>query len=145
MPRLSKILLGSAAVLALMQLVRCEHDNPPVKGELQAPAEVKAILERACYDCHSNETIWPWYSQIAPVSWLIHHDVEEGREHLNFSEWSAQSADEQKHKLDEIEELAVETSDMPLPYYLPLHSGARVSDADKQTLRAWLDQARVAP
>ena len=145
MPPLSKILLGAGAAFVAMQLVRCSQDNPPVTGEIQAPPAVKAILERACYDCHSNETVWPWYSQIAPVSWLIHHDVEEGREHLNFSEWAALPADKRAHKLEEIQELAVEKSDMPLPYYLPLHSGARVSDADKQTLKAWLDQARSAP
>jgi hypothetical protein len=145
MPPLSKILLAAGALFVAMQLVRCSRDNPPVTGEIQAPPAVKAILERACYDCHSNETVWPWYSQIAPVSWLIHHDVEEGREHLNFSEWTALPADKRAHKLEEIQELAVEKSDMPLPYYLPVHSGARVSDADKQTLKAWLDQARAAP
>jgi len=145
MPPLSKILLATGAVLVALQLVRCERDNPPVTGEIQAPAEVKAILERACYDCHSNETVWPWYSQIAPVSWLLHHDVEEGREHLNFSEWSALPPDKRAHKLEEIEELAVEKSDMPLPYYLPLHSNARVSDADKQVLKAWIDAQKTAP
>lgn len=145
MPSLSKILLASGAVFVALQFVRCSHDNPPVTGEIAAPANVKSILERACYDCHSNETVWPWYSHVAPVSWLIHHDVEEGREHLNFSEWAALPRSERVHALEEIHEHAVEEADMPLSHYLPLHEDARVSDADKQVLKSWIAEAKAAP
>jgi hypothetical protein len=101
------------------------------------------VLERSCYDCHSNETQWPWYSQVAPVSWLVHHDVVEGREHLNFSEWNQLSPDKRDHKLEEIEELVSE-GDMPLAYYLPLHPAARLSEADKQAVVSWSKQERAA-
>jgi hypothetical protein len=142
MARASKLLLFTGALLVAIQLVRCEHDNPPVTGEIQAPANVQAILERACYDCHSNETRWPWYSHVAPVSWLVHHDVEEGREHLNFSEWTQLAADKQAHAREEIQELTIDKSDMPLAYYVLLHSNARLSDADRQALKAWLSAAK---
>lgn len=145
MPRFSKIALGAGVLLVAMQLVRCEHTNPPVTGEITVPPDVRAILDRACYDCHSNETRWPWYSHVAPVSWLIHHDVVEGREHLNFSEWKALSPDRRAHKLEEIQELTLDSSEMPLPYYLPLHGEARLSEADEQTLAAWLKSARADP
>jgi hypothetical protein len=74
----AKIGIGIALAVIAMQAVRCDHGNPPVTGEVPAPAEVKAVLRRACYDCHSNETRWPWYSQIAPVSWLVGRDVKQG-------------------------------------------------------------------
>jgi hypothetical protein len=144
MPSVSRILIGVGALLVAMQLVRCEQTNPKITGEVAAPADVQAMLKRSCYDCHSNETRWPWYSQVAPVSWLVHHDVMEGREHLNFSEWNQLSADKRKHKLEEIEEL-VNDGDMPLAYYLPLHSDARLSDADKQAIVSWSKQARATP
>ena len=71
--------LALAAVFVAIQLVPVHRDNPPVASDLDAPADVKSILRRACYDCHSNETRWPWYAYVAPVSWLVAHDVEEGR------------------------------------------------------------------
>jgi len=72
-----------AAVFVLIQFIPVARTNPPVEGEISASPEVMSILRRACYDCHSNETRWPWYSKIAPVSWLSVKDVNEGREHLN--------------------------------------------------------------
>jgi hypothetical protein len=69
----------------LIQLIPIRRDNPPATGSVAAPPEVMSILRRSCYDCHSNETIWPWYSRVAPVSWLVARDVHEGRRHVNFS------------------------------------------------------------
>ncbi len=92
---LKKIILGAAGVLVVgliaIQLVPYgrNHTNPPVQSEPNWDSpETRALAERACFECHSNETAWPWYSNIAPVSWLVQHDVDEGREKLNFSEWS---------------------------------------------------------
>ncbi len=87
--------IGLGAVIAFlgMQLVTCERVNGPSKADLRASAEVKAVLTRACYDCHSSETTWPWYSRIAPISWLVHRDVTEGRAALNFSDWEALPSD----------------------------------------------------
>jgi len=77
------------AVFVLAQAIRVERLNPPVQAEITADPAVKPLLRRACYDCHSNETVWPWYSNVAPASWLIASDVEEGRSNLNFSEWGS--------------------------------------------------------
>ena len=74
-----KAALGAGGVAVLIQLVSFERTNPPVTGEVEAPPEVKALLKRACFDCHSHDTTWPWYSKVAPVSWLVHRDVVEGR------------------------------------------------------------------
>jgi len=98
------------------------HHNPPVQREPRwdAPA-TRALAVRACFDCHSNETQYPWYTFVAPSSWLAQHDVDDGRGHLNFSEWNRS----QRHAKDAAEE--VESGDMPMLVYLPLHPEARLS------------------
>jgi hypothetical protein len=133
-----RIALGAAATFLLMQLGMCAHENPPVTGEIDAPGDVKAVLRRACYDCHSNETKWLWYAYVAPVSWLVHRDVYDGRHHLNFSEWRSLPADKRKKKQRSAGE-QVREGEMPLWFYLPLHPEAKLSDADKELLRAWAD------
>jgi len=119
------------------QFASGSRTNPPVETEVPAPPEIRAVLRRACYDCHSNETVWPWYSHLAPVSWLMAADVNEGRRHLNFSTWNRRSPDRQAQALQEAWE-QIEGGNMPLWYYLPLHSAARLSDADKKLLRGWM-------
>jgi len=105
------------------------------KNELEAPDAVISILKRACFDCHSNHTTFPWYSNIAPVSWFTKHHVEEGREHMNFSTW-AEYDDEKKLKfLDKIPKAI--KSKMPLPSYLLIHKEAKLNDADKALLTKW--------
>src|SRR5512140_1474651 len=84
-----KLALGSLVTFAAMQLVTCTRSNPPVLADIHAADDVKVVLKRACYDCHSNETTWPWYSHVAPASWLLHYDVTEGRAALNFSDWES--------------------------------------------------------
>ena len=105
------------------------HTNPPASKE---PAwnspETKALIRRACYDCHSNETVWPWYSHVAPVSWLVQNDVNGGRSHLDFTEWDRP----QKHAKDVAAE--VKQGDMPPWFYLPMHPAARLSAEEKQAL-----------
>ncbi len=111
--------------------------NIPTKAdeELKAPKNIEAILKRSCYDCHSNHTNFPWYSNIAPVSWFTKHHVEEGREHMNFSTW-AKYDDEKKLKyLDKIPKAI--KSKMPLPSYLLIHKEAKLSEADKEALTTW--------
>jgi hypothetical protein len=124
--------IGILAVGLLVQLIPYGHDhsNPPVNaGPNWDSAETRDLAQRACYDCHSNETRWPWYSNIAPASWLVYHDVEEGRMHINFSDWDRA---EEQH-VDEFQEVFDENS-MPPPQYLLLHPEARLSPQEKQKL-----------
>ena len=84
---MKKFIIFLVVVIIGIQFIPVERTNPPVVSDIDAPSEVKDILRKACYDCHSNETKWVWYTKIAPASFLAVKDVNEGREHLNFSEW----------------------------------------------------------
>src|SRR3990172_10477480 len=121
--------LALAPALVLAQLVPVSRTNPPVEQEVDAPPDARAVLERSCYDCHSHATRWPWYAWVAPVSWLVAHDVSEAREHLNFSTWGRYDAEERGENLEEIAEM-LEEGEMPPWFYLPLHPHARLSDAE---------------
>jgi mono/diheme cytochrome c family protein len=134
-------LLGLVVGFGLIQLVPYgrDHSNPPVQEEpAWDTAETRALVERACFDCHSNETVWPWYSLIAPGSWLMQRDVDEGRSELNFTEWGRG-----EQEVDEIVEV-VQEGEMPPWFYLPLHPEARLSDAEKAALVRGL-QATLGP
>jgi hypothetical protein len=134
-----KIILAVLIIAVVgIQFVPVERTNPQVTGEIEAPAEVIDILRRSCYDCHSNETVWPWYSRVAPLSWKIVHDVDEGREEMNFSEWSGFSERKRAKEIHEIWE-EVSEGEMPLWYYTPLHPEAELSAADKETLDKWAE------
>ncbi len=126
-----------AALAALIQLVPYgrAHTNPPVTAEPKWDSpQTRALARRACFDCHSNETTWPWYSSIAPVSWLVQRDVDEGRSRLNFSEWGAAG---KSREVREVGEVILE-GEMPPAYYLLNHPEARLSTAEKQALAAGL-------
>jgi hypothetical protein len=127
---------GLLALFLLLQLVPVDRTNPPVEEEVPASPEVREVLVRACYDCHSNETVWPWYSRVAPMSWLAVRDVREGREALNFSTWNRLSTRERMEALQESWE-EVEEGEMPLWFYLPAHPEARLTPPDRALLRAW--------
>ena len=131
-----KLFIGAVLVLGLAQLVPLDRSNPPVESEVPAGPAVREILRRSCYDCHSHESRWPWYAYVAPISWLVVHDVHEAREEMNFSTWNAYDAKERAKKLEEVWE-EVDEGEMPLWFYVPLHPEARLSDEDKSALRAW--------
>jgi len=137
---MKKIALAAAVTLlglgAAIQLVPVERGNPPVVADIAAPPAVTAVLRASCYDCHSHETRWPWYSRVAPISWLVAHDVEEARGRLNFSLWGSYEAKRQQRLAEEIWE-EVEKGEMPLPVYLVVHRGARLTTGDRELLRAW--------
>ncbi len=132
------IIIVIIVILIGIQFVPVSKTNPPVTGEIKAPNDVMQILRTSCYDCHSNEVNWPWYSNVAPMSWLVAYDVDEAREHMNFSEWASYSADDKAEDIEEIWE-EVEEGHMPLWYYLPLHPETKLSDADKQTIKVWVE------
>jgi hypothetical protein len=138
-----------AIVFIVMQFIRPDRTNPEVDSsfELEAvvevPTPVGALLRAACYDCHSNETVWPWYAHVAPTSWLVTRHVDEGRRHLNFSDWGNYPPSRADHKLEEVIEY-VENGEMPLSSYTPLHPEARLSDDDRQAIIAWARSTRAA-
>jgi hypothetical protein len=106
-----------------------KHTNPPATKEpTWNSSPTRTLIRRACFDCHSNETIWPWYSYVAPVSWLVQNDVDGGRQHLNFSEWDRT----QRHAADVAAQ--VKQADMPPWFYLPMHSSAKLTPAEKEAL-----------
>ena len=123
-------------VLAALQFVPVERENPPVRGDFDGPPAVHEILQRSCYDCHSNEVRWPWYSRVAPISFLVARDVREARAELNFSDWRTyDTARRAKLGADIIEE--IEKRKMPLPLYVIVHGDAKLSGSELQTLRDW--------
>ena len=131
-----KIFITLVALAILSQLIPLDRSNPPVTSELETPQEINKIFLRSCFDCHSNETVWPWYSWVAPVSWLVVNDVLEGREHLNFSTWGDYPADKQRKLRKEIWE-SVSEVEMPPFQYFPTHPEARLSDKDKDVILGW--------
>ena len=124
------------AGLAVGQLIRLEKSNPPTRADSSIDASIKPVLKRACYNCHSNETVWPWYSSVAPVSWLVVSDVKEGRRHLNFSEWEGYPADVQSHLRSHIAE-EVGEGGMPPWYYSIMHRESRLEPAERDKIQRW--------
>lgn len=113
-----------------------DHQNPPVVAEPKWDSpQTRELAERACYDCHSNETIWPWYASVAPVSWLVQRDVDQGRLHLNFSDWNQSHAEHgnEGHTPEEVGEIVL-NGEMPPANYLSQHPEARLTDAERAAL-----------
>jgi len=141
-----RVALIGVVLLLLIQLVQPDRSNPPsssasVQDVLPMSPRVDGLIRSACFDCHSNQTRWPWYSYVAPVSWLVSQDVSEGRRHINFSEWGSYERRRQIGRLggivDEVREGA-----MPLPSYVTMHAEAKLSEEDRDSLVAWADQMR---
>lgn len=138
----NKILLGLVVVFAIMQLIPpgAPENSEDLSKDLIAnntvPDDVAAMLKTSCYDCHSNQTDYRWYSHIAPVSFLVARDVREGREHLNFSEWESMSKMDRAEALDEMGE-EIEEGEMPMKIYFITHSDATLTDAQRARLIEW--------
>jgi hypothetical protein len=135
------VLLGLGILFVLIQFVPVDRSNPTVTGVVDAPEEVMLTLRRSCWDCHSNETKWPWYAWVAPLSWRLSGHVSEGREHLNFTEWDGYDLEELDEAYEEIGE-EMESQGMPLGDYLLIHREAVLSRTDRQRLIAWAEAAR---
>ncbi|MBI5282990.1 MAG: heme-binding domain-containing protein [Candidatus Solibacter usitatus] len=132
--------LAAAAAAVLIQFARPARSNPPVKPEntmaaqVETPEAVRLILERACRDCHSHRTRWPWYSQVAPASWLLARHVNQGRQKMNLDDWT-----EEMSAKDICQETRV--GSMPLKGYLALHPEAKLAGQEIQTLCSWSQRA----
>jgi hypothetical protein len=123
-----------AALAVVAQFIPVARTNPPAQGAFSGPPGMMALLKPACYDCHSHETVWPWYSRIAPASWLVANDVKEGRRHLNFSAWTAYEPKKQKTLLHMAAD-EVDSRDMPPKPYTWMHAGARLTDEQIEALK----------
>ena len=144
MKKLRIALVVLVAGLALAQAVPVDRTNPPVESTVEAPPAVLAALRKSCWDCHSNETVWGWHTRIAPISWLVVSDVNEGREDLNFSRWDAIDAKRREKLARKIPE-EVGDGDMPPLLYVLAHPSAKPTDAEKAEIIAWGKTLAAAP
>jgi len=131
-----KILIVLGVIIVAIQFIPVDRSSPPVTQEIDAPANVLSILKTSCYDCHSNETNWPWYSYVAPVSFLVSGDVEKGRKRVNFSEWDKYDEKKKAKKLDAMIEV-IEEGEMPLPKYTITHPQAKMNPEKIRVLKDW--------
>lgn len=149
---MKKVLLGLCVLFVGAQFVRSAKNLSPAGGpndisvKHAVPSEVQALLHRACYDCHSNRTYYPWYAEVQPVGWWLAKHVNDGKEHLNFSEFGTYTV---KRSVSKLEQIADEVSQkaMPLPSYRWGHPEARLTDAEVKMLTDWADNLRdeIAP
>ncbi len=142
-----KILYGFIAILILIQFIRIDKTNSEIIAEndfiiaTKAPEEIATLLKSSCYDCHSNESKYPWYSNVAPVSWWVKDHINEAREELNFSEWGTFDEKRKDHKLEEAVE-HLEEGEMPLKSYTWIHGEAKLTAEQKTQLINWLKETR---
>lgn len=136
------ILLTILILLILIQFIRVDQTNPESIMEsnyfivASVPSQIQSIMTESCFDCHSNQTIYPWYSKVAPVSWFLNQHIKEGRKKINFSEWDAYSTEDQVKIMEEcIEE--IKENKMPLKSYVLIHSKAKLSNEEKDALIQW--------
>jgi hypothetical protein len=141
-----KILIATVIILVAIQFIRPDrtsNNQPSVPGISKVavfPDNVRVIIQNACYDCHSNNTVYPWYSNIQPVGWLLAGHIKDGRDNLNFSEFGEYSPKKQLSKLDEIANV-IRDDIMPLPSYKMMHKSARLSTGEKTLLINWAQHA----
>jgi len=140
--KLKWILPAAAIVFGALQLFNPSRANPPVKSDFIAvmapPDGIGQMLRASCYDCHSHETRWPWYSRIAPISWSVARDVEEGRGNLNLSTWTTNDLDHAVRKLGSMSD-DIQNGDMPMKKYTLIHRDARLTVDQRKQLTDWLD------
>lgn len=145
---IKRFLILALIALIAIQFVRSERNNggyeslEPFLAETKPSEPVAAILKTACYDCHSNQTHYPWYAEVAPVSFWLHDHIEEGKHHLNFSAWERYSAKQKDKKLDELIE-EVSDGEMPLESYTLIHRDAVLTSTETTALLDWAKAARL--
>ncbi len=138
-----------AILLLVIQSIRIDKTIEPVDvskdfiSYTNATPEVGHLLKIACYDCHSNQPVYPWYTNVAPISWWIKHHIDEGSHHLNFSEWGTYKDKRKNHKLEECIEL-VEEDEMPMASYTWMHPEAKLTDAQRVQLVEWFKAVKLS-
>jgi hypothetical protein len=141
------IFIGIIAVLIGIQFISIDKTNPTVDDNkdfirlTNPPAEIGILIKNACYDCHSHNTKYPWYTDVAPVSWLIKEHINNGRRNLNFSTWPDYQESKKAHKIDECIEV-VKSGEMPMKAYVMLHEEAEFSQDQKMALLTWFNVLR---
>jgi len=144
---MKKILLVLVVILIVIQFIRPEkniHPQPQpsdISSLYAVPADVDSILVKACNDCHSNNTRYPWYNNIQPVAWWLKNHIDEGKRHLNFNEFASYPA---FRKYDNIKEIKkqIDEGGMPISSYTLIHTDARLTDAEKKTITTWSENIR---
>jgi len=145
--RVKRIGLAAVLLIVALQLIPVDRRNPVVnpsqsiEAQEKLPPAVQAVFHGSCANCHSNQTRWPWYSYVAPASWIVAGDVHAGRRKMNFSEWGRYSAEKREQKLEEICE-QVTNGDMPDPKYLFLHRSARPTQQQREAVCQWTEESR---
>ena len=134
------IAIGSAALHPFGSVKRV-HERAALTKSLSITPSIAAVLQRSCLDCHSDKTVWPWYSYVAPVSWLVERDVRNGRDHVNFSAWDSYTPERRAKLLADMAS-AVKNHEMPLPQYTIVHRNARLSNAGEDLLYQWARRER---
>ncbi|MFN4284901.1 MAG: heme-binding domain-containing protein [Lacibacter sp.] len=143
---LKKVLYGLAAVLVIIQFIRPKPNKAegPQPNNIETVValndEVKGIFAKACYDCHTNNTKYPWYSMIQPVGWWLQNHVNEGKQHFNFDEFATYTPKKQKHKLEEIIE-TITKGEMPLESYTFIHRDAKLTPSEINAVKQWVQQS----
>jgi len=139
------VALALRVLIVGAQSVPVARDNPPAPAAnaayASAAANVRAVFDGSCKNCHSNQTAWPWYTYVAPFSWMVTHDVHQGRKHLNFSEWSTYSPKKREEKLEAICDQVI-NGEMPDGKYLLIHRSARLTQDDREAVCAWVETMR---
>lgn len=136
MSKTRKILVPIVLILGIIQFIPHEHPTATADASdmiVVENAEVKSILDKACMDCHSDNTTYPWYAEITPVNMWIDGHIEHGREHLNYSEWNSLSEEDRRHAIKETIEV-VHEKEMPMLFYWLIHWDAKLTDAERETL-----------
>ncbi|MFO7258012.1 MAG: heme-binding domain-containing protein [Bacteroidota bacterium] len=145
-----KIVFGLLAVLIIIQFIRPARniDDAPQPGDIAniyaLPDGVHDVLKAKCYDCHSNNTTYPWYTNIQPIGWWIDWHIREGKDELNFSTFADYPKERADHKLEEIIEV-LEGGTMPLKSYLWMHGDAAVTQEESQRIVAWIASLGIVP
>ena len=145
---IKKIVLALLSIFVIAQFFRPEKNTgelssiEPFLIDTNPPEHVASILKESCYDCHSNYTRYPWYSNITPVNYWMAEHVNDGKKHFNVSKWEAYSVKKKDHKFEELIEM-VEAKEMPLESYTLAHSEAKLSDADIESIKEWAEFVRI--